>query len=191
MLRVTDNTSNYLFLVCIRLYENINNIYIGGNNMLLKFFIDYPYVVYSIISWGFVFLFIRWKGIKRLWPAAILGAVLIFTAFYWLVSVGVYKINITFLSVFGIPFFFILWGAGNGIIFANYIREKAYQRIILILGFAAIIVSFESFVEHFKRVQHLGMFNDVYEFIFDVLILSAFIFLATNFFGKRLRKENS
>lgn len=157
--------------------------------MLLKFFKDYPYVVYSIISWAFVFIFIRWKGIKRLWPAAILGAVIIFASLYWLIAVGVYKSNITVIPVFGIPFFLILWGAGNGIILANYIRGKAYQRILLILAFAAITVGFESLVEHYKKVQHMGRFNDVYEYVFDVFILSAFIFLATNLFRKRLRPE--
>lgn len=156
---------------------------------MLKFFKDYPYIVYSIISWGYVFIFIRWKGIKRLWPASILGALLIFISFFWLISVGIYKTNITLLPIFGVPFFFIFWGAGNGIIFANYIREKVYQRIFLILGFAGLTVLFEFFVEYYKRVEHLGKFNDVYEYIFDVIILSTFVFIATNLFGKRLKTD--
>jgi hypothetical protein len=157
--------------------------------MLLKFFKDYPYVVYSIISWGYVFLFIGWKGIKRLWPAAIIGAIMIFAALFWLISTGVYKSNITFIPIFGVPSFLILWGAGNGIVLANYIRKEAYQRILLILGFAVITVGMESLVEHYKRVQHLARFNDVYEYIFDIFILSVFIFLVTNLMRKRLSPD--
>lgn len=157
---------------------------------MLKFFRDYPYIVYSILTLAYVFIFIRWKGIKRLWPASILGASLIFIAFFWLISVGVYKTDITLIPIFGVPGFFIIWGAANGIVFANYIRDKFYQKVLLILGFAGITVLLESFVEYYKRVEHLGKFNDVYEYIFDVMILTVFVFTATNLFGKRLKADN-
>lgn len=158
--------------------------------MLLKFFVAYPYVVYSIIVWGFVLIFIGLKGIKRLWPVSIMSAAMIFGATYWLVSVGLYKFNINFLPVFGIPFFFIFWGAGNGIVFANYLGARMYQKILSILGFSAITIYFEMFVENVKRVGHTGRFNDVYEYVFDVFILSTFAFLITNLFGDRLKKRS-
>jgi len=158
--------------------------------MVLKFFISYPYVVYSIISWGYIFIFIRIKGIKRLWPISILSALLIFGATYWLVSVGLYKINIDFLPVFGIPFFFILWGAGNGIIYANYFGEKTYQRILAILGFSAVATVFEYILEHYKKIEHIGKYNEVHEFIFDAFILSTLAFLMMTLFKGRIGKEN-
>jgi hypothetical protein len=156
--------------------------------MLLKFFIDYPYVVYSIITWGFVFVFLR-KDIKRLWPFSILAAIMIFIAMYWLITVGVYKSEIEFLPVFGIPFFFIVWGAGNGIVFAYFFGEKTLQRLLSIPIFAGIAVGFEWFVEHYKRVQHMGKFTDVHEFIYDIFILSTLSLIMTGFFGSRLIKD--
>jgi len=155
--------------------------------MLLKFFIAYPYVVYSIISWGIVFIFIGIKGIKRLWPVSIVGALLLFSATYWLVSVGLYKINIDVLPILGIPFFYIIWGAGSAIVFANYLGEKSYHRILAILGFAAGILTLERLVETYGRVQHMGRFNEVYEYVFDVFLLTVLAFLITNLFRKRLR----
>lgn len=156
--------------------------------MIFKFFIAYPYVVYSIIVWGYIFAFIRIKGIKRLWPMAILGALILFSVTYWLVSVGLYKFNITFLPVFGLPFPYILWGAGDGIIFAYYYGDTLLKKVIPILGFSALVVLFESFVEDVKRVGHMGKFTNVHEYFFDVAALSLFAFLMTNLFGSRLRK---
>lgn len=106
--------------------------------MILKFFVAYPYVVYSILTWGLIIIFLGFKAIKRLYPAALLGAIFIFGTTYWLIAVGVYKFNITFLPVFGIPFPFILWGAANGIIFAYYFGVKIYQRFLSILIFAGV-----------------------------------------------------
>lgn len=156
---------------------------------MLKFFIDYPYVVYSIITWGFVIIFLGFKEIKRLWPVSILSAVMVFVAAYWLAAAGAYKFNINFLPVFGIPFFFILWGAGDGIVFAHYFGEKTYRRFLSILIFAGLTVGFEHFVERYKRVEHLGKFTDVTEFVYDVIILAAFAFLITSLFGSRLIKN--
>jgi hypothetical protein len=157
--------------------------------VILKFFIDYPYVVYSIFTWGFIFIFLGFKEIKRLWPISILSAIMIFIAVFWLVAAGLYKISINFLPVFGIPFFFILWGAANGIVYAHYFGEKIYQRFLAILIFAGITVGFESLVEYYKRVQHLGKFNDIIEFVFDAIILSALSFIMTSLFGNRLTRE--
>lgn len=157
--------------------------------MLYKFFVAYPYVVYSILVWSYIFAFIRIKGIKRLWPMSILGAIELFSVTQWLVSVGLYKFNITFLPVFGLPFPYIVWGAGNGIIFAYYYGGTFLRKLIPVLGFSGLIVLFESFVEHAKRVEHVGKFNDVFEFFFDVAALSLFSFLMANLFGGRLKSK--
>lgn len=156
--------------------------------MLFKFFIDYPYVVYSIIVWGYIFVVIRIKGIKRLWPVSILSAIVLFSLTYWLVSADLYKFNINFLPILGIPFFYILWGAGSGIIFAYYYGETFFMKAFPVLGFSAIVVLFESFVEKVKRVEHLGKFTDVHEYVFDVLSLLLLVFLMENLFGSRLKK---
>ena len=159
--------------------------------MLLKFFSSYPYVVYSIIGWGYIFVFIGVKGFKRLWPISILSALILFVATYWLINVGLYKSSITFLPIFGIPFFFILWGAASGIVFANYFYEKTYQRILSILGFSALTLGFEKLVELIKKVEHVGKFTDAHEYVFDVFVLSTLAFLMTNLFGNRLRKDKN
>lgn len=158
--------------------------------MLLKFFTDYPYVVYSIIGWAYIFIFIRFKGVKRLWPMAILGAVILFGSTFWLISVGLYKFNINFLMILGIPFFYVLWGAASGVIFAYYLGEKFIHRIIAILGFAGLVVFMEALVENVERAQHMGKFNNIYEYIFDVIILSTFAFIITNRFQSRLKPIN-
>ena len=87
-----------------------------------------------------------------------------------------------------IPFPYILWGVGNGIIFANYYGESFFSKILPILGFSALVILFGSFVEKVERVEHLGKFTDAHEYIIDVLALSLLAFLMTNLFGSRLRK---
>lgn len=158
---------------------------------IIDFFKAYPYVVYSILGWGYIFAFIRFKGLKRLWPMAIIGGLILFCSTYWLVSVGLYKISITFLLILGIPFFFILWGAASGIIFAYYLGEKPIRKTIVILGFAGLVVFMEQLVENAKKVEHMGKFNNIYEYVFDVIILSTLAFIILNFFKKRLNKEVS
>ena len=152
----------------------------------MKFFISYPYIVYSFITWVYIFIFIKLEGIKRLWPISIVSAIILFISTYWLILLNLYRFNISFLSILGIPFFYILWGAGSGIIFANYIGDKFYQKVISILGFSSVVVIAESIIENYKRVEHLGKFNNGFQFVFDIFILSMLAFLITNLFPNRL-----
>ncbi|HEY5587184.1 MAG TPA: hypothetical protein VIK78_22205 [Ruminiclostridium sp.] len=156
--------------------------------MFLKFFTEYPHVVYSIIGWGYIFAFIRLKDIKRLFPIGILSGLLLFGATYWLVSLNLYKFNNSFLPILGIPFFYALWGTGSGIIFAYYFGEKPLRRFIIVLGFAGLVVFMESLAENVKSVEHVGKFNNIYEYVFNVMILSVLAFVMTNLYESRLRK---
>ena len=154
--------------------------------MLLKFFVDYPHVVYAIIAWGYIFAFIRLKGIKRLWPMSIFGSCFLFGATYWLTTIGLYKFNEIFMPIMGIPLFYIIWGAASGLIFAYYLGEKLVHRLIAILAFSGIVVFMENFVEDINGAEHLGKFNIIYEYTFDVMVLATFAFLITNLFKRRL-----
>ena len=155
---------------------------------MLDFFASYPYVVYSIIAWGYVFAFIRIKGIQRLWPVAIFGGFSSFGATLWLLSVGLYKFNTNFLLVLGIPFFYIVCSVAISIIFAYYFGYKIIPRIIQILLFAGLITFTDSVVESVNKTKYLVQFNTLNEYVFDVMILTAFAFLMTNLFGKRMYK---
>lgn len=158
--------------------------------MTLKFFKDYPYEVYSILTWGLVIIFFGIKELKRLWPISIISALTIFIAALWLAATGVYKFDAYFLPLSGIPFFFIFWGAANGIVFAHFFGKKIYQRFLSIIIFAGITVGLESIVEFYKKVQHVGKFNDFHEFVYDVIILTALSFIMTSLFESRLLKKS-
>jgi hypothetical protein len=122
---------------------------------------------------------------------AILGGLILFCGILWLVSAGLYKINITFMLILGIPFFLILWGAASGIIFAYYLGINPIRRLFVILGFAGLTVFMESLVEIAKRVEHVGKFNNIFEYFYDVGILTAFAFIIVNFLEERLKRNNS
>lgn len=151
-----------------------------------QFFINYPYIVYSIIAWGYILLFIKWKGIKRLWPAAILGSLILFSSTLWLITVKLYQFKITLLLIFGIPFFYILWGAASGVIFAYYYRKQWYLKLFAIFGFSGIVLAVEFIVELAKRTKHLGGFTNFHEYIFDILILTLLAYILEIFFKDRL-----
>jgi hypothetical protein len=154
--------------------------------MLLKLFIDYPYIVYSIIALIFILFILRWEGIKQVYPASIIGAVNIFAGIKWLTMVGLYKINITLLPVFGVPFFLILWGALSAMVFAYYLR-KSYKGLFTIVIFSGLTTLMEMLVELYKRVEHLAKFNNVYEFIYDIFLLSTLAIIMIVLFPKRVK----
>jgi hypothetical protein len=156
--------------------------------MWLEFFKNYSYVIYSIVGWSYILLFIGWKDLKRLYPMAILGGLILFGASYWLIENNLYKFNISFLPILTIPFAFILWGASSGIIFVYYFKPNPIRRFLMIIGFSALVVLLEYFAESVKIVEHIGEFNDWDEFIFDTFMLSTLAFLITNFFKKRIEQ---
>lgn len=157
--------------------------------MLFNFFKDYPFIVYSLITWSFILIFIKVKIVKILWPIALLGGGILFIATYWLTSINLYMFNNPFLPILGIPFFYILWGTANGLIFAYYYSEKSILRFISVFGFSALVVLTEALVEIVDKGQHLGKFNNLYEYIFNVFILCTLYFLMTNLFKNRLARK--
>lgn len=160
-------------------------------NALIQFFKDYPYVVYSILGWGFILIFIRLKPIKRLWPIGIMGALILFVSTKWLVTAGVYKFNIDFLPIMGIPFFYLLWGASSGVVFGFFYRKKLYIKALLIFGFPLVVLGLEQLVENVGRVEHLGKFTIWHEYIFDVIILMTLAYVMENIFPNRLKDNQT
>lgn len=118
-----------------------------------------------------------------------MGAILIFYASYWLTTAGLYKFNVKFLAVLGMPFFHMVWGAANGIIFAYFFGKKIYQRFLSILIFAGLTVGFKSIIENLKSVEHVGKFTNWHEYFFDVLMLATLGFILVSLFQSRLKKN--
>lgn len=88
----------------------------------------------------------------------------------------------------GIPLFHAVWGAANGIIFAYFFGEKVYQRFLSILVFAGVTVGVEKIIENLKSVEHVGKFNDILEYFYDVLVLAALGLVLVSLMGSRLKK---
>lgn len=156
--------------------------------MLYNFFFSYPYVVYSIIGWAYVFVVVKPRNIKILWPMAILSAAILFGSTEWLISIVAYRFNINFLPILGIPLFYIIWGASSGLVYIYHARGSIYKRLVLTILFPMLLLVMEKFVENANRVEHLGKFTDIHQFVFDISILLSFAYLSDNIFRERINR---
>lgn len=141
---------------------------------------QYPYIVYTIVTALYILLFIGPRKAAPLWPYAIVGAMLLSTGTLGLEALKLYDLKANFLLVFGLPLFYIIWGALSGIAFSYYFRCTFIKRSIAIIVFAVATTLMEILVEAVNKAAHLGKFNNWYELAFDALILSLFGFILSN-----------
>ncbi len=85
-------------------------------------------VVYAGIVWLAVFLLVGSGCLKELWPVGFIFSAVFFTVHLNLLSIGSSSFTNGFLTVFGVPFFHLVWVFGAGILLMSYIEGDFTQK---------------------------------------------------------------
>jgi hypothetical protein len=123
-------------------------------------------VIYSVFVWVAVYFLVGPGRIKELWPVGFISSAVFFAVHLNLLSIGTSSFTNGFLTVFGVPFFHLVWVFGAGILLINYLQGDFSQRIVVvaifsILGLFLDLLSASTgghiHAPNFKPVNSLGL----------------------------------
>jgi hypothetical protein len=148
----------------------------------------YVFFWYSLLVWLFVFIVIRWKRVKLLWPVGVLSGLILFVTQQVLLYLQLYRFNWGLAIFLGVPLSHILWGIASGIVFIYYLPATFTRRVCAIILFAVLVLGFEYIAEQVGIVSHLYTFNELIEFLIDIVILVLITFVSDGLWSKRIQK---
>jgi len=146
----------------------------------------YINIIYAAIVWVVALIIIKPKRIKELLPISILSALVLFVFEMFLHGLDLAMFNNPFLPIADTPFFHLIWGAGSGLIFVYFMKKEFKKKVLVILIFALLTGIFGFISEKVGNHNHLGNFNDLYNFMFDYVTLVFLIWIAEGLFMRRI-----
>ena len=152
-------------------------------------YLRYTHVVFMIIVWAYIFVFIKPNRIKDLLPIGIIALIVIFIIEEFVISLKLYQFNKPLINVLGTPFFNLIWGAGSGIVFMNYMKKEFLKQIPIVLFFALLTLGFEYIAEIAGVASHHGNYKEIHQFFIDFLALLLVKWISIGIFGNRLFKN--
>ena len=147
---------------------------------------QYINVIFAVIVWVAVFLLIKPQRIKALLPVGFLAAILLFGVEIFFSLLGLHKFNNPLLPVAEIPLFHLVWAAGSGIIFVNYLKKEFSKNLIIIFFFTVLTEVFTYISDTVGNHSNLGNFNDIYHFIVDFTTLAVLAWASEGLFKERI-----
>lgn len=151
----------------------------------------YTHVAFMIFVWLYVFIFIKPKRIKDLLPIGLLALIIIFVTEEFLISLGLYQFNKPLINVFGTPFYHLIWSAGSGIIYMNYMKKEFVKQVLVVLLFTLLTLGFEYLAEKAGVASHLDGYKETHQFLVDLAALVILKWVSIGLFGDRIFRERS
>ena len=151
----------------------------------------YINVLFAIIVWVAVFILIKPQKIKLLLPVGMLSAIILFGVEIYFISLGLHKYTNPFLPIAGIPLFHLIWGAGSGIIFMEYMKKEFSKKLVIIMFFTIITGVFAYISDMVGNHSNLRGFNDIDHFVLNFFTLSVLAWASEGLFGKQIYENTT
>jgi uncharacterized SAM-binding protein YcdF (DUF218 family) len=149
----------------------------------------YTHLFYLIVTWVFVFIFIKPKRIIELIPIAVLGIISLTLVDVYITSLGLYQYNNPLVNVLGAPIFHLLWGGGAGIIFIHYLKPGFNRKFVHVILFTIITLALEFIAEQAGVAQRLGNYGYLHSALLDFAALVILLWIAEGLYGNRIYKK--
>lgn len=146
----------------------------------------YTGLVFAIIVWSFILVFIKPHRAKQLLPVAMLSAIILFTAEYFLITLNLFKFNNPLLPIGGIPLFHLVWGAGSGIILIHFMKRELIKKVVLIIFFTIATLLFETISLAIGASSQLNNFTSFHSAIVDILMLITLTGISESLWAERI-----
>lgn len=147
------------------------------------------YLIFAVIVWGAIFVLIKPERIKELLPIGLIAAIILYLVGSVLISLGVisFKKDIFFFA--RQPVFYLVWGAGSGILLMNYIKEEFGKKVPLVILFAMAALVFEHIAELVGSYKHIEKLTFTLTFIINIFALSLLVWVSEGLYGNRIHKR--
>lgn len=147
------------------------------------------YLIFAVVVWAAVFLLIKPQRIKELLPIGLIAAIVLYVIGSLLISLDVVKFKQDIFFFARQPIFYLLWGAGSGILLMNYIEKEFSKKIPLVILFALGALAFEHVAEILGAYKHVEKFTFTLTFIVNIFALSLLVWVSEGLFGDRIHKH--
>lgn len=151
----------------------------------------YTHVAFMIFVWAYIFIFIKPSRIKNLLPVGIIAFIVLFVAEEFIISMGLYQFNKPLINIFGTPLYHLIWSAGSGIIYMNYMKKEFKNQVLVVLLFVLFTLGFEYLAELAGVASHLDNYTEIHQFLLDLAALVILKWVSIGLLGDKIIKNNS
>ncbi|HPZ42571.1 MAG TPA: hypothetical protein PL078_01080 [Bacillota bacterium] len=143
-------------------------------------------VVYAGIIWLAVFILVEPGRLKELWPVGFISSAVFFTVHLNLLSTGLSSFPNGFLTVFGVPFFHLVWVFGAGILLMNYMQRDFTRRLMVLIIFTLLGFCLDLFSVSVGGHIHSSSFDPINSLGLIFFRLIVFVWFSDGFFAERI-----
>lgn len=149
----------------------------------------YTHIFYFVVTWVFVFIFIKPKRIVELIPVAILGILGLTIVDVYITSLGLYQYINPVVNVLEAPLFHLLWGGAAAIVFVHYIKPGFNRKLVHVIFFTIITLALEFIAEKAGVAQRLDNYSILHSAVLDFSALVVLLWIAEGLYGNRIYKH--
>lgn len=135
------------------------------------------WIIVAAAVWVFIFLFIRIRGIKKLWSVVFWSILLVYFLNEPFVAGGIYLFQNSYYPFQGIPLEYIIASAGKGVIIVNYLPEEKWWQFVYLIFFAMVVSAVEYYAVDGGYLYYTN-WSVYYSFIFRLVAYLALVWLS-------------
>ena len=113
------------------------------------------WVIVAAAVWIYILMFIRLRGLKKFWSAAIWSVLLAFFLNLFFVRNGFYLFQDIYYPLEAIPLSYLIAAAGEGIILMRYLPDERWWQFFYLIVFAAAVCGIEHLIQGRGYLQYL------------------------------------
>lgn len=134
------------------------------------------WVFFCITAYLTAFVLVPLKEWKRLWPAGIMGLIVLYLIDGTFIRLGAFSYSPGYAAVCGIPVFYMLSGFAGGIVLAYHYPDRKRPRLFYVFIAAAVFL-FMELVMHWLGYFHYIEWEPLDSYLLDVMGFSALLWL--------------
>ena len=143
-------------------------------------------ILFAAIIWAALLLLVDIKRIKELLPVGLLSSVLFFSLGIYLESIGLARFSNGFLTIFGTPFFHLVWTFAAGILLLNYLQRNFSRKVLVVFMFSIFGLVLDVFSVMVGGHIHSSNYNFIHSFIIILTTTVFFVWIAEGLFEERI-----
>lgn len=126
------------------------------------------WLIFFVLAWGLVVVLVGPRHLTALWPAGLIAIIVSYLVDSTLVKMGAFKFNDLYISVGGVPFFYLLANFANGMTLVRLTPQQGMFRPVIIVSLALLFLLMEYLAIMFGYFTHLN-WNLWYSAILNIL----------------------
>jgi len=114
------------------------------------------WVMLFLVAWLFVLVLVPVREWKRLWPAGIIGLVVVYVIDSTFVGLGAFSFTKIYPGLSGLPIFYILSIVAGSILSAHFYPDKDWKQMLFVMLMALGLLLIEVAMIRLNYFHHLS-----------------------------------